>query len=115
MDFERKIRINSKDIELYLVDSKSDNNLIITTDEARLKQVLSYLISNAIKYTEKGKIDFGYAKKGDSLEFFVRDTGIGIPKEKQFTLFNQFGKLEHTKEKNISRYRFGINHFKGSN
>jgi signal transduction histidine kinase len=99
IDFERKIRINSKDIELYLIDSKNDNNLTLTTDEARLKQVLSYLISNAIKYTEKGKIEFGYVKNGDFLEFFVKDTGIGIPKEKQFTLFNHFGKLEHSKEK----------------
>ncbi len=99
IDFERKIRVNSKQIDLHLLNSTSHNGLIITTDQARLKQVLGYLISNAVKYTEKGKINFGYVNKGDYLEFFVKDTGVGIPKEKQSNLFNQFGKLEHHKEK----------------
>ena len=60
---------------------------------------MGYLISNAIKYTDSGRVDFGYHKKDNKLDFFVKDTGIGIPKDKRFSLFNQFGKLEHTKEK----------------
>jgi len=99
IDYERKIRVNSKKIELHIHQAMNGNDFNIINDAARLKQVLGYLISNAIKYTEKGRIDFGYNINKTYLEFFVKDTGIGIPKDKQFTLFNQFAKLEYSKEK----------------
>ncbi|MCK9413064.1 MAG: PAS domain S-box protein [Prolixibacteraceae bacterium] len=62
----------------------------IETDYEKVCSILSNLVKNAIKYTEDGSIEFGYDKKGDILEFYVKDTGIGIPKERQKAIFERF-------------------------
>jgi PAS domain S-box-containing protein len=68
---------------------------IINSDEKRVKQIFINLISNAIKFTKKGQIVFGYDKEEDkNMTFFVKDTGIGISKEKQKAVFERFTKLD---------------------
>ncbi|MBE9467399.1 MAG: response regulator, partial [Bacteroidetes bacterium] len=67
-----------------------DDEAIIKTDSDKLYGILSNLVKNAIKYTDQGKIVFGYKKKDKFLEFYIKDTGIGIPKEKQQTIFERF-------------------------
>ncbi len=62
----------------------------IHTDEFRLKQVLSNLLVNAIKFTDEGSITFGFNQLGDFLEFYVKDTGIGISPEGQQVIFDRF-------------------------
>jgi PAS domain S-box-containing protein len=62
----------------------------IVTDKTKLYEILSNLISNALKYTEKGRIDFGCSRAGDAVEFFVRDTGIGISPEYHDKIFERF-------------------------
>lgn len=62
----------------------------ITTDAVRLKQVLANLISNAIKFTVEGSITFGYEIKNDVVEFYVRDTGIGISPDQKEVIFQRF-------------------------
>jgi CheY-like chemotaxis protein len=47
-------------------------------------------VKNAIKYTKHGSIEFGYDKRGDNLEFYVKDTGIGIPEDRQEAIFERF-------------------------
>ncbi|MCX6329138.1 MAG: PAS domain S-box protein [Bacteroidia bacterium] len=68
----------------------------IVTDSTKLVQVLSNLINNAFKFTKKGRINFGYDLKGDFLEFFVKDTGIGIPLEFQTKIFDRFFQIDST-------------------
>lgn len=70
---------------------------IVYTEKNRLLQVVSNLINNAIKFTEKGKITFGYKWQEDRLYFYVSDTGTGIPKEKQNEIFRRFVKLDSFK------------------
>jgi len=73
----------------------------IHTDKVRLKQVLISLISNAFKFTNEGGIELGYSKKSsDILQFYVSDSGIGIPKESKDVIFEQFRQVdyEHTRE-----------------
>jgi PAS domain S-box-containing protein len=68
----------------------------IITDPQRLQQILSNLLANAIKFTSKGTIIFGYnLMPNNRLKFFVSDTGIGIPKEKQELIFQRFRQLDY--------------------
>jgi len=67
----------------------------IHSDAFRIKQVLSNLLDNAIKSTEKGEIIFDLVKKDDRLLFTVSDTGSGIKAEDQERIFNQFTKLDY--------------------
>jgi PAS domain S-box-containing protein len=79
------------DIKLKLNKDLVYEESIIYSDEGRLKQILTNLLSNALKFTEKGGIEFGYElKSNDDLLFYVQDTGIGIPNEKQKSIFNRF-------------------------
>lgn len=64
----------------------------IVTDRDRLSQVLINLLTNACKFTPKGSITFGYEEQDDKVYFFVKDTGLGISKEKQELLFKRFSK-----------------------
>jgi two-component system CheB/CheR fusion protein len=69
----------------------SDKNFAFITDKFRLEQIMSNLVENAIKFTEKGVIEFGYAfKNKDSLQFFVKDMGRGIDKARYNNIFNSF-------------------------
>ena len=82
--------INTETINLSIETTSIKKNLIIYSDYEKLYTILQNLISNAIKYTNKGIITFGYTEKEEYLEFFVKDTGIGIQKEKQETIFEPF-------------------------
>ena len=78
-----------------LIPQKPDKSAIIFADEQRLKQVFSNLISNAIKFTHKGSITFGYEiLESSEIHCFVKDTGIGITKENTELVFERFTKID---------------------
>ena len=85
-----KPEIESKRLQLVLKRTLSAKEAIITTDREKIYAILINLVKNAIKYTNEGSIEFGCDKKGDNLEFFVKDTGIGIPKDRQVAIFERF-------------------------
>ncbi|GAA3634066.1 chemotaxis protein CheB [Flavivirga jejuensis] len=70
-------------------------DLIIITDPQRLQQVLSNLLNNALKFSEKGKISFGFEVEQGYLKFFVKDQGIGIEKDKQVEIFERFKQINY--------------------
>lgn len=70
----------------------------IRTDRKRLTQVIANFLSNAVKYTEKGSIDFGFEIRDKELYVYVRDTGTGIPEELQRRLFERFTKAGSFKQ-----------------
>ncbi len=81
-----------KDVEFNYNTRLSDTEAFVITDETKLIKVLNNLINNALKFTAQGLINFGYREKDNYLEFYVKDTGIGIPsgfKEKIFERFYQ--------------------------
>jgi PAS domain S-box-containing protein len=91
-----------KKIQLKAVKSLSDEESELVTDKLRLRQILTNLLNNALKFTEKGEIEFGYRKSEGYLQFYVMDTGIGIPGELHEKIFEPF----HQAELEIS-YHYG--------
>jgi len=106
-----KSEIEQKGLEFFFADRLSDNKSIIWTDREKIYSVLANLIKNAIKFTNKGFIEFGcnfiYASQETAdkenftnratgepveIEFYVKDSGIGIPPEQQIYIFDRFRK-----------------------
>jgi CheY-like chemotaxis protein len=85
-----KPEVEAKGLTFCLRDYLSDNESVIYSDREKIYAILINLVKNAIKYTEKGSIEFGCFKKGDFLEFYVADTGIGIPADRQEAIFERF-------------------------
>ena len=79
-----------KNLNLQTDLEASGEEIKILTDRTKLMQVLSALLSNALKFTFSGKIVFGYKSRNGLLEFFVSDTGIGIPREEMEKVFDHF-------------------------
>lgn len=71
-----------------------DEDTCIKADKNRLTQVISNLINNAVKFTPKGTITLGYRLITDFVEFYVKDTGIGIAEDKLSKIFNRFVKVD---------------------
>jgi len=73
----------------------ADEDLMVYCDRNRLSQVFTNLINNAIKFTTKGSITFGFTRETSHLQFFVNDTGKGIPPEKLEKVFDRFVKADN--------------------
>ena len=74
------------------------NDYCIVSEKARLTQVLTNFLSNAVKFTSSGSIRFGYRLTDDGIYVYVTDTGMGISKESQASIFNRFVKLNSFKQ-----------------
>ena len=83
-----------KKVTLELTYVNPGYSLVLNTDNTRLEQIFSNLISNAIKFTDKGFVKFGYTIEKNAVLFFVRDSGIGIDEKDQESVFERFVKLE---------------------
>ena len=95
MVFEQfRSETGSKNILMNYNTVLPDNDDKIKTDETKLIQIISNLISNSIKFTKQGSINFGYTIKDRYLEFYVKDTGIGIPEEMHKAIFERFRQVE---------------------
>ena len=124
LDIERKICNASKIIkEIYDINNSQAvvqpnvnfllniptnySNININTDPRRLQQILTNIVSNALKFTEKGTVELGYyihdgiqnSTETTKIVFFVKDTGIGIKEEETPLIFERFRKLVNTKSK----------------
>jgi len=73
-----------------------DSSALIISDEVKLIQVISNLLNNSFKFTKKGSIEFGYTLKDDFIQFFVKDTGIGISDDNQSKIFDRFFQVENS-------------------
>ncbi len=87
---------DNKDLRLILETSICHSEVGFETDSFLLKEVLFKLLDNAIKFTNKGYVRFGYTVgTGSSVEFFVEDTGQGIPEEEKENIFLRFYVIEN--------------------
>jgi signal transduction histidine kinase/ligand-binding sensor domain-containing protein/CheY-like chemotaxis protein len=88
----------NKEIDIQFIKNKQ-KKLILSNDQVRFRQIFNNLISNAYKYTESGKINFGYDKIDKEVRFFVSDTGIGIDPSDYENIFIQFFKVDKERKK----------------
>lgn len=82
---------------LKLVMKPAESPCVVYTEKNRLMQVLVNLCSNAIKFTDQGVVTVGYEVRDNELYFYVSDTGVGIPMDKQEVIFERFVKLNDFK------------------
>jgi PAS domain S-box-containing protein len=87
---------HSKGLKIICKTAISDQQSNIVSDKEKLIAILTNLIKNAIKYSKKGNIEFGYQVNGRFLEFNVKDEGIGIPSDKQQLVFQRFIQADST-------------------
>jgi len=80
-------------IDLSLTKDLSDSESYIRTDPTKVRQIINNLLNNALKFTDKGYVHFGYSRKGDELEFYIEDTGIGIEAADHGKIFDRFLKI----------------------
>jgi signal transduction histidine kinase len=96
-DNEQK-KMNKQHITFELQNAVDSDKLFIKTDRVRLKQVFINLLNNAFKFINDGHIRFGYQiKSSETIEFFVKDTGPGIPENKKDLVFSRFGQVTNDK------------------
>jgi signal transduction histidine kinase len=91
-----KVTIQNKDLEFILIKSSLPAEFNIVTDDIKLKQVLINLLTNAIKFTDKGMVTFGYEidENNQLIHFTVRDTGLGIDEEEHKNIFDRFKRVD---------------------
>lgn len=111
---QTKVVIDSFDLvallnEIYLFFSKQPgvNDLRLTipnletfwflSDKIKIQQIFINLVNNAIKFTPKGYVEFGFEVEPTGVLLFVKDTGVGIPKDDQENVFNRFTQVEESK------------------
>jgi len=108
--FETYMKVNNKGhIKLILDRNGFIDNYTVYVDPIRLQQVLTNLINNAIKFTEKGYIRFGYRKSSSGkLEFAVEDTGIGLKPEHKEIIFERFRQVDLTNNREYGGAGLGL-------
>jgi PAS domain S-box-containing protein len=103
-----KLQAENKDLSLVYLKDRTNENIQIKTDKIRVKQVLGNLLSNAIKFTHKGKVEYGYSFKENLIEFYVKDTGIGIARENHSLIFERFRQVDSTCTRNYGGNGLGL-------
>ncbi len=94
----KELLVKNKKVNIELYISEPNVSSIVETDKIRLQQVFIRLMDNAIKFSDSGKINFGYKVVEDSILFHVADTGIGIEKKHHSKIFERFYKIEIDKD-----------------
>ena len=103
--------VGQKSIELKC--DKPNENITIISDPTRLQQIFVNLIGNALKFTQKGFVHYGYKIKNDEITFFVIDSGIGIPEDKTEQVFERFIQVDNTLTRKFSGSGLGLAISKG--
>jgi PAS domain S-box-containing protein len=111
---EQQKRIGKQQIKFRLQASDILSDILIVTDKVKLKQIFINLISNAFKFTETGTIEGGCKLDANqNLIFYVSDTGIGIPNDKQQMIFERFAQVEQGANRLYGGTGLGLSIVKG--
>ena len=94
-----KPEADKKGIHLIIHNDLEVEESHIRTDREKLDTILTQMLKNALKYTKKGSVEIGYISKGNYIEYYVKDTGIGIEKDKQQAIFGRFTQADNSLSK----------------
>jgi len=109
LNFENEKIVRNKSKISILLDEQPDiKSISISGDEYRFKQILFNLMGNALKFTTSGSITLGYKVNETELLFFVKDTGIGIPADKQEIIFHRFRQVEDSNTRTFGGAGLGL-------
>lgn len=100
-------QVEAKKID-FVIEAEEELPKYLTGDVLHTKQVILNLISNAVKYTEEGRVTLEINASGDQIIFSVKDTGIGIRKEDMDTLFDMFTRVDMKRHRNIEGSGLGL-------
>jgi PAS domain S-box-containing protein len=103
-----KPEVQKKGMQLFFQNGLLNEEAIIRSDREKLYAILANLVKNAIKYSDTGSIKFGYILKKMQLEFFIKDTGIGIPDDKKEAIFNRFIQADITDKRAFQGAGLGL-------
>lgn len=95
-------------IQLLCKKPLTGEDAVIKTDKEKVYAVLTNLVKNAIKFTKVGSIEFGYQKKGDFIEFYVKDTGSGVSEKHQKLIFERFRQGSESLNRNYEGAGLGL-------
>ena len=103
-----------KPVELIVSKDSEINNPVICSDSLRIKQILTNLLDNALKFTHQGEINFGYYLQDNGyVIFYVQDTGIGIPEDHFDKIFDRFRQSEDSLSRKFGGNGLGLAICKG--
>ena len=94
IEYEYKIRAERKNLKFMLMNSNVVKS--VYADKQYLLKILKKLVDNAIKFTHDGRIEIGYYRKADFIEFYVKDTGIGISNDLMHIIFDNFRQIQES-------------------
>jgi len=103
-----RMRAQQQNLVLNFTTHLDDGEAQVVTDETKVIQIFSNLLNNALRFTRKGRIELGYVVRGEMVEFFVSDTGIGIAPEHQQKIFERFFQVEGPSSKQYSGTGLGL-------
>ena len=103
-----KLEIRNKGLRLKCTAGLPESESIILTDCAKLIQILTNLVNNALKFTVKGEIEIGYKRINGTLEFYVKDSGIGIPLAMHEKIFERFIQVDNPLTRQIEGSGLGL-------
>jgi PAS domain S-box-containing protein len=107
--FKQRAKVEKgDDVSVVLSLPENINQLDILADENRLVQIFNNLLGNALKFTTRGFVEFGYTADNEYIRFYVRDTGIGIRQEKHSIIFEQFRQADEAIAKHFGGTGLGL-------
>ncbi len=103
-----KPEAENKGVELLYKTGLSDEDSSMRTDREKVYAIFTNLVKNALKFTDKGSIELGYVRKGKMLEFYVKDTGVGIRQSQQEIIFERFRQASESLARNFEGAGLGL-------
>jgi len=99
---------NKQYLEIKYCPPPVSNKITINTNKSKFKKILIMLLKNAIKFTEKGYVEYGFKPEQDEIVFYVKDTGIGISEDEHDIVFEKFRQVDDTHTRKYGGVGLGL-------